>query len=264
MRFDWRHLAGPALTVTLAVLAVALHGGTAAFLMLSPLLVLSVAGAAAIGGLAPGMVSAAIAIATAVAELPDDAARSAHIAALSGACVAAAAIIGLLQRRLLDAESWGRRRQSVAERLSGALDRIDIGLVLLDNDTRAEFINRAFRDYFRLPDAKADSKPPFIALMYHDRDVGASDLDSETVAPTIAARTEMIRSGDATPMHMTLSDGRVLRMSCTSLPDGGRMLSYAPVNDAIREGDDPARRSHYLSLRRDQNRPFRILPPAAE
>lgn len=264
MRFEWRHLAGPALTSTLAVLAGVLHGGTAALLTLAPLLVLSVAAAGAIGGVASGLVSAAIAIGIAIAELPDDAARNVHIAALSGASVAAAAITGVLQRRMADAESWERRRQSVAERLAGALDRIDIGVVLLDSDTRAEFINRAFRDYFRLPDEKADSKPPFIALMYHDRDVGASGLDSEEVAPIIAARTEMIRSGDATPMHMTLSDGRVLRMSCTSLPDGGRMLSYAPVNDAIREGDDPARRNHYLSLRRDQDRNFRILSRAAE
>ncbi|KAH2812057.1 hypothetical protein KXV85_005224, partial [Aspergillus fumigatus] len=38
------------------------------------------------------------------------------------------------------------------------------GIVLLGADTRAEFINRAFRDYFALPDEIADSQPPFIAL----------------------------------------------------------------------------------------------------
>ena len=58
-------------------------------------------------------------------------------------------------------------------RLSAALDQVDIGIVLLDSDTRAEFINRAFRDYFSLSDEQADSKPPFIALMYHGRDTGA-------------------------------------------------------------------------------------------
>ena len=63
--------------------------------------------------------------------------------------------------------------------LSAALDQVDIGIVLLDADTRAEFINRAFRDYFSLPDEKADSKPPFIALMYHGRDTGAYELPED-------------------------------------------------------------------------------------
>ncbi len=75
-----------------------------------------------------------------------------------------------------------RRHHATAERLSAALDRVDIGIVLLDSDTRAEFINRAFRDYFSLPDAKADSKPPFIALMYHGRDTGAYEMPEEELS----------------------------------------------------------------------------------
>ena len=61
-------------------------------------------------------------------------------------------------------------------RLSAALDQVDIGIVLLDSDTRAEFFNRAFRRYFSLTDQQADSRPPFIALMYHGRDPGAFEL----------------------------------------------------------------------------------------
>lgn len=50
-----------------------------------------------------------------------------------------------------------------------ALDQVQFGVVLLVHELRAQFINRTFRTMFRLPDAKADSKPPFVALMYHDR-----------------------------------------------------------------------------------------------
>ena len=50
----------------------------------------------------------------------------------------------------MDAFAWERRHHATAERLSAALDQVDIGIVLLDADTRAEFINRAFRDYFSL------------------------------------------------------------------------------------------------------------------
>jgi len=135
-----------------------------------------------------------------------------RLAMLAIAATGTAVITGLLRKKLTDAFASQHRHHSTAERLSAALDQVDdIGIVLLDSDTRAEFINRAFRDYFSLPDAKADSRPPFIAR-----------------------RTEMMRSGDSTPINIKLADGKVLRFSCTALPDGGRLLSYTPVTDLVR------------------------------
>jgi PAS domain-containing protein len=168
--------------------------------------------------------------------------------------IGTAAITGLLRKKWMDAFAWERMHHATAERLSAALDQVDIGIVLLDADTRAEFINRAFRDYFSLPDEKADSKPPFIALMYHGRDTGAYELPEEELNGFIAERTEMMRSGDATPININLADGQVLRFSCTALPDGGRMLSYTPVTDLVRRTDDPARADYYRSLRGSRGR----------
>jgi hypothetical protein len=100
-----------------------------------------------------------------------------------------------------------------------------------------------------LSDEKADSKPPFIALMYHGRDTGAYELPEEELSAFIARRMEMMRSGDSTPINVNLADGQVLRFSCTALPDGGRMLSYTPVTDLVRHSDDPASADFYRSLR---------------
>ena len=145
--------------------------------------------------------------------------------------------------------AWERRHHATAERLSAALDQVDIGIVLLDSDTRAEFINRAFRGYFSLSDDQADSKPPLIALMYHARDTGAYELPEDELGAFIARRTAMMRSGDSTPISINLSDGQVMRFSCTALPDGGRMLSYTPVTELIRHTDDPASADYYQALR---------------
>jgi PAS domain-containing protein len=150
---------------------------------------------------------------------------------------------------VMGALSWERARNATSARLASALDQIDIGVVLLDSDTRAEFINRAFRDYFSLPDAKADSRPPFIALMYHGRDTGAYELPADELSEFIARRTELMRVGDSTPININLADGKVLRFSCTVLPDGGRMLSYTPVTDLVRHTDEPAQADYYRSLR---------------
>ena len=64
----------------------------------------------------------------------------------------------------------------------------------------------------------------------------------------------MIRAGDSTPINLKLANGKVLRFSCTALPDGGRMLSYTPITDLVRHTDDPARAEYYRSLRGGGNR----------
>ena len=257
MQYDWRAISGPALATATALIAIVVDRTLVVVPNPAPLFVCIVAFAASLSSLASGMTSAAVAVvgsalfflnhrATPGYEVSD----LVRLAMLAMTAAGTAAITGLLRKRMMDAFAWERRHHATAERLSAALDQVDIGIVLLDSDTRAEFINRAFRDYFSLPDEKADSKPPFIALMYHGRDTGAFELPEEELSAFIARRTDMMRSGDSTPININLADGQVLRFSCTALPDGGRMLSYTPVTDLVRHGDDAASAEFYRSLRR--------------
>ena len=256
MKFDWRAIFGPALLAATALIALIVDHTPLAVPNPVPLLVCIVAFAGSLSGLASGMISAAMAVAFSAlfflyhrALLGYASSDLADLSMLGLTVVGTAAITGLLRKRFVDTLSWERRHHATAERLSAALDQVDIGIVLLDSDTRAEFINRAFRRYFSLSDEKADSKPPFIALMYHGRDTGAYELREEELSAFIAERTEMMRVGDSTPINITLRDGQVLRFSCTALPDGGRMLSYTPVTDLVRHTDAPARADYYRSLR---------------
>jgi PAS domain-containing protein len=233
----------------------------------APLFVCIVAFASSLSGTLSGLISALIAVsASALLVLNYRAAPGeaelARLSMLAVTTAGTAVITGLLRKKLMDAFAWERRHHALAERLSAALDQVDFGIVLLDTDTRAEFINRAFRDYFALPDEKADSKPPFIALMYHGRDTGAYEMPKEELSAFIAQRIEMMRVGDSTPINIKLKDGKVLRFSCTALPDGGRMLSYTPVTDLVRHTDDPADLEYYLSLRGGGDRGLRQLRAA--
>src|SRR5712672_2612305 len=256
MQCDWRAISGPALTTATALIAILVDRTFIAVPNPAPLFVCIVAFAASLSGLASGMVSAAIAVAGSAlfflnhrATPGYDTADLVRLLMLAMTATGTAAVTGLLRKRLMDSFAWERRHTATAERLSAALDQVDFGIVLLDSDTRAEFINRAFRDYFSLSDEKADSKPPFIALMYHGRDTGAYELPEEELSAFIAQRMEMMRVGDSTPFDINLANGKVLRFSCTALPDGGRMLSYAPVTDLVRHTDDPADAAYYQSLR---------------
>ncbi len=256
MRIDWRALFGPITTATTSLAAIVADHSIAAVPNPAPLQVCIVAIAAALSGVVPGLVSAVIAIATTALFLLHhrdagglDFAMLMDLALLAVAAVITAAATGALRERMVDAIGRQRQRHATAARLAAALNQIDIGVVLLDADTRAEFINRAFRKYFALPDAKADGKPPFIALMYHGRDAGCYELPEDELGRFIAERTEKMRIGDSTPIAIKLADGQIMRFSCTALPDGGRMLVYTPVTELIRHTDDPAQAEYYRSLR---------------
>lgn len=270
MRLDWRAVLGPVLTMAVALAAFQIDRHFVTVPNPAPLFVCIVALASSISGITSGIVSAVIAVFSSALfflnhrAVPGydthDIGRMLLLALTAGGT---AVITGLLRQKWIDAFASEQAQHATSARLASALDQVDIGIVLLDADTRAEFINRAFRDYFALPDEKADSKPPFIALMYHGRDTGAYELPEDELALFIAKRTEMMRAGDQTPININLADGQVLRFSCTALPDGGRMLSYTPVTDLVRYSDRPENAEYLRSLRMGP-RPFFHDKRAAE
>jgi PAS domain-containing protein len=269
MQLDWRAIAGPALAAATAVSAVAIDRRLSGVPNPATLLLCIVAFAGSLSGLRSAAVTAAIAIVGAALFFLDHRAMSGYdradlmrLAMLAMAAGGTAAVTGLLRQWMQDAFALERQHYVTAARLSCALDQVDIGIVLLDADTRAVFINRAFRNYFALPDAKADAQPPFIALLYHSRDTGAYEMPAEELTNFIARRMEMMRSGASTPINIPLKNGKVLRFSCTVLPDGGRMLSYTPVTDLVRHTDDPADADYYRSLRGTDLSPARALRAA--
>jgi PAS domain-containing protein len=271
MQFDWRANSGPALTVATALFTLAADRLLLTATNPAPLFVCIVALAGSLSGLRSGLASALIAIAASALILEAHsptfgltAADLTRLSTLTLALVGTAGVTGLLRKRLVDTLAWERRHHATAERLSAALDQVDIGIMLLDSDTRAEFINRALRQYFSLSDEMADSKPPFIALLYHGRDTGAYELAEDELSAFIARRTEMMRAGDSTPININLSDGQVLRFSCTALPDGGRMLSYTPITELVRRTDNPAYAEQFRAMRRNGIRGSRGDLRAAE
>ena len=130
--------------------------------------------------------------------------------------------------------------------LRAALDEIEVGVVLLDHELRSQFINRAFRRMWALPDAVADRNPPFITLMYHGRDTNAYQIPADQLDAYVAERLRRVRDGVTTPIDLRRTNGEIVRMECAVLPDGGRMLSYTDVTDIVRHSDQLERLRYAL------------------
>lgn len=122
--------------------------------------------------------------------------------------------------------------------LRAALDQVPLGIVLLDPRLNARFINRAFRRMWALSDAVADRHPSFAALIFHGRDTGAYDIPADGIEAYVAERIERITRNESFQLDLRRTKGDVIRMQCTPLPDGGRMLSYMEVTDIVRQSDE--------------------------
>ena len=105
---------------------------------------------------------------------------------------------------------------------------------------RAQFINRAFRRLWRLPEDVAARKPAFVGLMYHGRNARAFAVPADQLDTYVAEQTALIRAGNERPVDIRLANGDVIRRRCKVLADGGRMLTYGNVSDLVRSADEMA------------------------
>src|SRR5207244_6932132 len=159
MQFDWRTILGPALTTAVALIAFFVDRHFVSVPNPAPLFVCIVALASSISGIASGLISAVIAATFSALFFLNhrvapgyDAHDIARMVLLALTAVGTAVITGMLRQKWVDAFASEQEQHAMSARLAAALDQVDIGIVLLGADTRAEFINSAFRDYFALPD----------------------------------------------------------------------------------------------------------------
>lgn len=126
------------------------------------------------------------------------------------------------------------RRNSELEQLQAALDQVEYGVILLNGEFCAQFINRAFRTMAEMPDSMADNGPSFQEILIHGRSQNAfAHSDSEFDA-YFEMRLNQVRNGDPGPIELRWSNGKVIRHQITALRDGARMLTYTDITDLAR------------------------------
>jgi diguanylate cyclase (GGDEF)-like protein len=243
---------GPAVALATAAAIWFLNRHTLAIANPAAVYLLAVVFAAYAGGIGSGLVAGAITVGAAVLHFsapgeflslhPDDIQR---IVLLAICAPAVALVVGLLKSRSVQAlqrERNGRIAVEATNRqleaLKAALDEVDYGVVLLDHELRARFINKAYRQETKLPDAIADSQPPFVALAYHGRDTGIYAAPHDSLDAYVAERVRLVRVGHPEPIDIRLDSGETVRFKCTALPAGGRMLSYTRITDLVQRADE--------------------------
>jgi diguanylate cyclase (GGDEF)-like protein len=144
--------------------------------------------------------------------------------------------------------------------LHAALNKVDHGVLLLDEHLRADFMNEAFRRLFGLDASEAGRRPTFAELVQRAWNAGVhavAALDDENY---VAQRVALVRRGSEEPIDLRLANGEIVRFQCKTLASGGRLLTYTDVTDIVRQSEEFERlattddltgvfnRRHFLAL----------------
>ncbi|WP_292343958.1 response regulator [Mesorhizobium sp.] len=111
------------------------------------------------------------------------------------------------------------------------VDSMPIGVIVLDADLRAEIINRAFYDFWKIDPRRATIGCGFRELMAASRDADPYGDDEAEWQRHIAQREAEIRAGVAGSRQLPRNDGRTLIGSLAPLAGGKRLISYVDITD---------------------------------
>lgn len=253
-KLPWRQISGPVLTILVSLVALYVHRNVVHTNAPGALPFMAVLYSAYVGGLLPGLISAMIAIVFAanINSLPGqfltyDLEGTVRFGLLAFFVTTFTLLIGTLRARatrLLENERANRERVEITNaelmRLHAALDRVNYGIVLLDEDLRAQFLNRAYLRLFDLPAEQIKSGIAFADLLRYVRETALVSLPREELERYITHRMDQMRARVETRADLRLRDGQVIRAQSTPLPEGGWMLSYTDVTDLVSQADEMA------------------------
>ncbi|HTI79050.1 MAG TPA: diguanylate cyclase [Acetobacteraceae bacterium] len=119
--------------------------------------------------------------------------------------------------------------ETILADLVAALDRVELGVVLLDRDLRACFVNQRFADMWSGPREALTTGLRFRALLELGADGVCYDVPADQFAAYLDEREAAVREGTAAPVKVNLRDGRLLLFRCVRCPGGGRLITYADI-----------------------------------
>ena len=146
------------------------------------------------------------------------------------------------ERRLRRATAARTRAETANHELMvlhAAFDQVEHGVLVLDENLRADFMNAAFRRIWALRPDDAQRRPTFAELVERARHNGVHALppfDTEA-EDYVTRRVDVVKQGRDEAIDLRLSSGRIMRVQCKLLDGGGRLVTYTDVTDLMRQSE---------------------------
>jgi PAS domain S-box-containing protein len=124
-----------------------------------------------------------------------------------------------------------KRAQHLRRDMERTLDRMNLGVVLLDGDLDALIINRAYYDMWKASPAEVRVGANFREIMDVSRRNGVYDVPDDDWEAYVSLREQELREGELAPREFRRADGCTMIYSVTSLSGGKRLVTYYDVTD---------------------------------
>lgn len=133
-------------------------------------------------------------------------------------------------------------KEALLAEFNTVMDTIEYGVMFLGPDLHIRLTNRAFGEMWRFPPEVLVEHASFRSLMEYCASQGMYAVPEDAIETYLESRYQAVQRGDIAPVDLRLSDGRVFEYQCTSLPDGGRMVTYFDIT-AYRRSEEAMKQS---------------------
>jgi PAS domain S-box-containing protein len=123
------------------------------------------------------------------------------------------------------------RSENLLSDLERTIDSMSMGVVLVDAELKAETINRAFYEIWKVTPQDVALGSHFRALMDVNRHKGIYDVPDAEWEGYVASRLAEIRAGDVSAREFRRADGCTMIYSVTALSGGKRLVSYYDISE---------------------------------
>jgi PAS domain S-box-containing protein len=130
------------------------------------------------------------------------------------------------EARLAEANAVMR---AILRDVQGALDAMNMGVLLLDPELRVETMNRAFRRLWKLGDGEAPAGTPMRDVFDLPSVRALYGLPAKEEDAYFDARTQAMRTGNAASGELRRADGSTLQFSMTRLSSGKQLVCHYDV-----------------------------------
>ncbi|GAB5488795.1 MAG: PAS domain-containing hybrid sensor histidine kinase/response regulator [Parasphingorhabdus sp.] len=147
-------------------------------------------------------------------------ARSLIISTLEGDAVPLEEVVAMF-------DETSQRLQFSGELLQTAIENIDQGVAVVDQDMQLVAWNSRYVEMFNLPEEMVVVGHPISDLITHN--LGRTEPDKEVVATEVTKRLSHMRAGRRHELEREQPDGRILRIMGNPTPQRGYVTSYTDI-----------------------------------
>ena len=130
------------------------------------------------------------------------------------------------------------RHSDELEVLRSALDNVSEGVVMLDKDLNAQFLNLKMRKFWGVTEEQAAAHPSYASLIRNSPHTNNRGMPPDELNAFYEGRVAAVRDGNEPLRDLQTTDGRHIRAHCSVQKNGGRMLTYCDVTDLVRNAQE--------------------------